>query len=60
MPTVDMRTMTSAPTSAGGPAELHGVSSVAVKPGSTALNSMSGYVFAYCTVSVDPAALLEP
>lgn len=34
---VAMRTMTSAPFSTGCPAPLKGVSSVAVKPGSTAL-----------------------
>lgn len=38
MPMVAIRTMTSAPFSTGCPAPLTGVRSVAVKPGSTALN----------------------
>ena len=57
---VAMRTMTWAPISTGCPASLNGVSSVAVKPGSTALNLIPGYVLAYCTVSIETAALLEP
>ncbi len=41
MPMVAMRTMTSAPFSTGCPPPLAGLRSVAVKPGSTALNSHS-------------------
>jgi len=46
-PMVAIRTMTSAPFSTGCPAPLNGVRSVAVKPGSTALNLMSGSALAY-------------
>lgn len=60
LPMVAMRTMTFAPSSTGCPAPLIGVSSVAVKPGSTALNLISGTAFAYWTVTVETAALLAP
>src|ERR1700722_10010171 len=60
VPIVAIRTITSAPFSTGWPAPLNGVRSVAVKPGSTALNLILGNVFAYCTVSIETAALLEP
>ncbi len=46
-PIVAMRTMTSAPFSTGCPAPLKGVRSVAVKPGSTALNLICGSALAY-------------
>jgi hypothetical protein len=46
-----MRTMTSAPFATGCPAPLKGVRSVAVNPGSTALNLISGSALGYWTVS---------